>query len=424
MADKFDLKKHGFSPLRWLLNTSVLAAFAVALVSVGAYVVAVRIRPAGWTAGRIPVPVVVPPAPKPQMKEIVGRLKPNQTITAALAGEGLSAREVYELVESARDVYNLAKVKARQIYWLHLTPEGQFHDFRYKVDDEKTLSIRRDQDNRFVPVLEPIPYETRVESVSGVIRGSLFMSMVDAGEQDRLALDLADIFGSDIDFYTDIQNGDSYRLLVEKKYLNGEFQVYGAILAASIRNNNKELFGYRFQDENGKPAYYGPDGRALKRSFLKSPLKFARITSRFTKARMHPILRIVRPHLGVDYAAPTGTPVQAVGAGMVVAAGWNGQGGRMVKLRHTGSYETMYMHLSRIAVKVGARVAQGEVIGYVGASGLATGPHLDFRVWQHGRPVNPVKVIFPPAPPVPASALARFTALRDGLNGRLEHPTD
>ena len=179
------------------------------------------------------------------------------------------------------------------------------------------------------------------------------------------------------------------------------------------------LTGFRFEDENGKPAYYAPDGKALKRSFLKSPLRFARISSRFSPARLHPILRTVRPHLGVDYAAPIGTPVQAVGAGLVTSAGYSGNNGRMVRIRHTGGFETMYLHLSRIAVRSGARVSQGQVIGYVGSTGLSTGPHLDFRVLRHGKAINPLKVIFPPGAPVPQSEFENFAALRDKLNNEL-----
>ncbi len=395
-------------------------AFVAAAVLLAPHFLPRKTPPVQLAASTLPVPVVTSPLPASQLREIVDKFKPNQTITAALMGHGLSVEEVSELVDAAKEVYNLAKVRVQQPYWLYLTPEGQVHDFRYPVDEEKYLTVYRDQDNRLVPVMKAFPYETHVEAVSGVIEDSLFMSMLDAGEQERLALDLADIFGSDIDFYTDIQKGDSYRLLVEKKYLNGEFRLYGAILAAEITNQNKRFSGFRFMDENGKPAYYGRDGKALKKSFLKSPLKFARITSRFSRARMHPILKIVRPHLGVDYAAPTGTPVQAVGAGTVISAGYNGGGGKTVRLRHAGSYETLYMHLSRIAVRSGARVAQGDVIGYVGATGLATGPHLDFRIWLHGKPLNPTKVIFPPAAPVAPSAFAKFALLRDNLGNRLE----
>lgn len=358
--------------------------------------------------------------PLPEFRDVVGIFEPHQTITRALAKQGLSIAMVNQIIDSARQVYNLAKVKAGQQYWVCFNRNGDFRNFRYPVDEERYLTVYHDgAQDRLVAVMKNFSYETRVEPVSAVIEGSLFASILHIGEKDQLALDLADIFGSDIDFYTDIQNGDSFKVLVEKKYLNGQFAKYGAILAAAFTNKQKLLTGFRFEDENGKPAYYGPDGKSLKKSFLKSPLKFARITSRFSLARMHPILKVLRPHLGVDYAAQVGTPVQAVGSGVVTGAGYSGGNGNMVRIRHEGGFDTMYLHLSRIAVRSGARVSQGQVIGYVGSSGLSTGPHLDFRVLRHGKPVDPLKVIFPPGPPVPSNRFDDFAALREKLNGQL-----
>jgi murein DD-endopeptidase MepM/ murein hydrolase activator NlpD len=377
-------------------------------------------RPVNWVSEQIRKSVTPPTPPAPVFREIVGSFKPNQTVTQALLQQGLSSTLVFQIIECARPVYDLAKVKARKLYWLGFTPEGNFREFRYPVDDERYLTVYHDEaQDRIVPVVKNFQFETRVEPVSAVIESSLFSSVMDIGEKDQLALDLAEIFGSDIDFYTDIRKGDSFRVLMEKKYLNGQFSKYGAILAASFTNQQKMITGIRFEDENGKPAYYSPDGKALKKSFLKSPLKFGRITSKFSTARMHPILKILRPHLGVDYAAPTGTPVQAVGAGTVKSAGANGGSGRMIRLHHTGGYETLYLHLSRIAVRSGARVSQGDVIGYVGSSGLSTGPHLDFRVYKNGRAINPLKVIFPPGAPVSRAALDRFNAVRDSLISQL-----
>lgn len=312
LPDKLNLEASAaFSHHR--LFSILLLALVGTVLSFGVYLIVERARPLGLANSKPPVPVIPPPLPKPQLTEIVDTFKAKQTITDALVRHGVSSQEVFEMVGSARRVYNLSKIKTGDYYWLYLSPEGQFRYFNYLVDEEKYLTIYRDQENRFVPVMKPIRYDISVEPVSGVIEDSLFMSMLDAGEQEGLALELAGIFGCDIDFYTDIRKGDSYRLLVEKRYLNGEFKNYQAILAASITNQGKQFFGFRFEDVNGKPAYYGSDGKALKKSFLKSPLKFARITSRFSRARLHPILKIVRPHLGVDYAAPVGTPVQAVG---------------------------------------------------------------------------------------------------------------
>ncbi len=372
-----------------------------------------------------PVPVVIAAPSIPEFREIVGIFERHETVTKALAKQGLSSSLIGEIIDCARPVYNLAKVKAGEHYWLCFTSNGNFRNFRYPVDGERYLTVYHDvAQDRLVPVLKKFSYENRVEAVSATIDSSLFASIQSIGEQDQLALDLAEIFGSDIDFYTDIQKGDWFKVLVEKKYLNGQVAAYGTILAAAFNNKQKLFTGFRFEDEKGKPAYYAADGRSLRRSFLKSPLKFARISSRFSLARMHPILRVLRPHLGVDYAAHLGTPVQAVGDGVVTGAGYSGGNGKMVRIRHSGGYETMYLHLSRIAIKSGVRVNQGRVIGYVGSTGLSTGPHLDFRVLRNGRAVNPLKVISPPGNPVPRALFDKFAALRDKLNDELRMTKD
>jgi murein DD-endopeptidase MepM/ murein hydrolase activator NlpD len=233
---------------------------------------------------------------------------------------------------------------------------------------------------------------------------------------------LADVFGADIDFNSDLQAGDTFGVAFEKVYREGGFVAYGAVIAAEFRNEGRLLRAVRFTPPGGKPGYYDTDGRSLRRFFIKSPLKFApRISSGFSSGRFHPILRIVRPHLGVDYLAPMGAPVIAVAAGVVVSAGWNGEGGRLVHLRHVNGYETLYMHLSSIAVRAGQRVAQGDFIGRVGSTGMSTGPHLDYRVKRNGAYVNPVleHKRMPPGEPIPATLMARFTVERDRALARL-----
>ncbi len=371
-------------------------------------------------------PRVTPPADAPQQPElqpVSGSIQPNRTITEILTQHGLSREMAERIVDATRPVYDLGRIQAGRTYSICFAEGSRFRDLRYAMDDERYLTVYHDvARDRLVPVIKNFPFETRVESVSAAVESSLYESVLGIGEKDQLAILLADIFGSDIDFHTDVQKGDSFRVLVQKRYLDGRFAKYGDILAASFTNQRKEILGFRFEDENGRPAYYGPDGKALKKSFLKSPLKYAplRVTSRFSLARYHPILKIVRPHLGVDYAAPAGSPVQAVAAGVVRKAGREGASGNMVRIRHAGGYETMYLHLSRIRVKSGARVSQGDIIGYVGSSGLSTGPHLDFRVWRYGKPVNPAKIIFPPGRPVPPAVFSRFAAVRDSLMAQLK----
>lgn len=384
-------------------------------------------------AGRVSPPIVSPPSslvasttpstvPPAKDQEIVGTFLRNQTITAALMQHGLSHETTMDLVQAARPVYNLSKVKAGQEFRLVLGQDGQFRLFNYKVDDEQYLTVYC-KDDRFIPEMKKFRFETRVEPVAGVIDDSLFTAVTAAGEQETLASDLAALFECDIDFNTDIQKGDSFRMLVEKRYLNGQFYGYGAkpILAADLIAQKKVLGGFRFEDENRNPAYFDPDGNSLKKSFLKSPLPFIRIITRFTKSRFHPVLKIFRPHSGVDYAAAAGTPVRAVAAGTVEFAGWNTEGGNTVRLRHAGGYETSYMHLSKILVRSGARVSQGDLIGKVGATGLATGPHLDFRLILHGKYINPTtKVAVPPSPPVAQGSMKRFASVRNTLRSQLD----
>lgn len=401
-----------------------LAAIVAVPLACASYLILAKDR------SQVPVSTRMPSTPestaslKPALKEVAIEISKNQTITDVLARQGFSQQEIYQMVEATKPLYDLAKIKANQPCWIYYTPDGQFNDFRYVIDDERYLTVYRDLQNGFVPEVKDFPYDLRIEGVAGSIDGSLVSALLDSGEQEILALELANIFSSDIDFYTDLQKGDNFRVLVEKKYLDDQFKKYGSILAADMVNQNKKFTGVRFENEKGKPAYYAPDGKALERSFFKSPLKFAaRISSRYSLRRLHPILKIVRPHLGVDYVAPIGTPVQAVGAGVVIAAGVSGDSGKMVKLRHPGNYETMYLHLSRILVKVGARVDKGDLIGYVGATGLATGPHLDFRVSYRGKMVDPTKIVFPPAAPVGADSFARFSAQRDAVLEQLEQIT-
>jgi len=400
---------------RTLSRRRALSVAALALVlpfvGVAGYHALGRRQPAA------PPPMTEPASPAPAAPAFVefsDTFRKNETISAALSRHGLTNAQVLELEQAVRPVFELRKVIAGRDFAGNLRANGEFHEFRYRIDDEKYLTVYRDGD-RFVPLLKRFNYETRTEAFAGVIEDSLYLAVTDAGEQAVLAGELADIFTWDVDFYTDIQKGDSFRILLEKQYLNGKFARYGKILAADLSVQNKVFSAFRFQNE-----YYDDRGNALRKTFLKSPLKFARISSRFSFARFHPILKIVRPHLGVDYAAPTGTAVVAVAAGTVASAGVDGDLGKSVRLKHADGYESVYSHLSVIAVGSGSSVSQGEVIGQVGATGLATGPHLDFRLLRSGKYVNPAKVILPPAKPVPAALFVDFAALRDGLRGRLD----
>ena len=272
--------------------------------------------------------------------------------------------------------------------------------------------------------VEDIDYDTRLALIEGRIDDNLFQAVADLGESPQLALLLAKLFGWEINFIRDIQDGDSFSILVEKLYRDGVYKGYGRTLGASFTNKGKTYEAFLFPDARGSGRYYNAAGENLKKTLLQAPLSFTRVTSRFSHNRKHPILGVTRPHLGVDYGAPTGTPVKAVGDGVVTLRGWVGGYGNQVKLRHDAGLESMYSHLSGFArgLKVGTRVRQGQVIAFVGSTGRSTGPHLDFRLQQHGKFIDPTKAINPRSEPVRKAAMKAFrermALVRDYMQGR------
>ena len=341
------------------------------------------------------------------------------TISQCLERGGLNAKTAEVVIREARPLYNLAMIRAGHRVDVIRTGTGDLRAITYEVDRDRILWITRQAEGFHAQIL-PVPYEIVVTGVTGTVRASLWQAINDAGEGEWLTMEIADIFGWDVDFSTDPQPGDTFEVLVEKKILNGKRWGYGRVLAAQYQNAGELHQAILFRDPSGKAAYYGPSGKSLQKAFLRSPLKFgAPVTSGFSHARFHPILKRYRPHLGVDYGAPVGSAVQAVAEGRVVSAGWRGEGGRMVRLRHSMGYETYYLHLSSILVKPGAHVQQGQIIARTGQTGLATGPHLDFRVTRSGQFVNFLRLKLPPAEAVASKDRNDFVALRTQLLDRL-----
>jgi murein DD-endopeptidase MepM/ murein hydrolase activator NlpD len=344
-----------------------------------------------------------------------GTIGRNDTLGSALAGI-LPPSGVQRLVDAALPLHDLARLSVGRPFGVALGPDGLLRAFTYGIDELRTLRVvARGEELRADVVTRG--YETRPAVVAGTIASSLFAAVAAAGEPDQLALDLADVFAWDVDFNTEIQRGDSFRVAVEKLSLDGTFARNGRILAAELVRGDRVLRAFRHEGASG-PGYYDGEGRPLRKAFLRSPLRFTRISSRFSHSRLHPILRVRRAHLGVDYAAPRGTPVSAAADGVVTTAGWLGGYGRTVKIRHANGFETLYGHLSRIDVRRGQRVAQGDRIGTVGATGLATGPHLDYRMSRNGRFVDPLRLQSPPGEPVPPTerdAFARTLAHASAL---------
>ena len=348
-------------------------------------------------AKNVPATIALPPEPE----IIEGYVTKNMTLGDMLTTNGFTHETVHQLVSACKPVYNLAKLRIGNRFEMERLSDGTLSSFRYDVDLEKYLKVVRTADG-FQAQLHPFEYENRVLPVVGTIESSLFRTISDLQESDQLALDMAEIFAWDIDFNTEIQRGDHFSLMVEKLYLEDRFIKYGNILAVEFHNAGHLFTGYRFEDPEGEVGYFDNAGRSLKRDFLKSPVKFSRISSRFSYRRLHPILAIRRPHLGVDYAAPRGTPVVAAGNGRIRFRGWKGGFGNYVQIRHTNGFMTSYGHLSRFAkgIRRGTKVTQGQVIGYVGSTGLSTGPHLDYRVKKNGAFVNPLTLKMKPSKPL------------------------
>lgn len=361
---------------------------------------------------------------------IAAVVPPNATFDSLLRGQNLDDRTTQAVVATLRSVFNPRSLRADQPYWLIRTLDGAFSEFRYEIDPTKFLRVVRTgsaSDTPFdVKVIE-YPREVEVSATSAEItaeNNSLSAALDAEGENIQLALLLSNVFGGIVDFNSDLQRGDRFDVLFERVLRDGEFNGYGDVSAAQLHHGGKTYTAIRAQGPDGKFAWYDENGRSMKRQFLASPLLFnPRITSSFSLSRKHPIFGFSRAHLGVDYGAPYGSTVVAVADGTVVSAGWAGQGGNEIRIRHAAGYETYYLHLSAFAdgIRAGAHVDQGQTIGRVGATGAATGPHLDFRIRRSGTFVNPVleRQRMPPGEPIPASLLGAFTAARDRLLGDL-----
>ncbi|MDX9741210.1 MAG: peptidoglycan DD-metalloendopeptidase family protein [Gammaproteobacteria bacterium] len=296
-------------------------------------------------------------------------------------------------------------------------PDGELLSLAFPLNgnNESALNVTR-TGSGFVTRIDPLPLDARIVAQSATIHYSLFGAADEAGIPDDVAIGLADIFGGEIDFHRDLRKGDNFTVIYEQDELSGKSIRTKRILAAEFINDGKTHQAFWYQHDDGKGGYYTADGSSLRKAFLRSPLEFSRITSGFSKARYHPVLREVRAHRGIDYAAPTGTRVRATGDGIISFAGTQGGYGKVIAVRHKGNKVTVYGHLSGFAsgIKTGKRVSQGETIGYVGATGLATGPHLHYEFRVDGVHRNPLTVAIPPATPLPTTVLSKFRSVANG----------
>ncbi len=325
----------------------------------------------------------------------------NRPLWDLLVGSGLDRPHARKIISTLEGHVNFRHLTPGDSVYIEVKPES-LYIFRLKKGYRIYEVILQDTLLRGFDIKEKF-LSRRLELVEGVVKDNLYWSMTSIGEGPELVVRFADIFGWDIDFSVETENGDTFRLLVEKLYRGDRFAGYGRIYYAEYSGRRT---GHRYA-VYWKGAYYDLEGNSLQKMFLRSPLKVYRITSRFGR-RFHPILRKWRMHHGVDYAAPIGTPVFSVGEGVVKFAGWRGGYGKLIIIRHPKGFETRYGHLSSIAVKPGQHVNQGQFIGRVGSTGLSTGPHLHFEVRQHGRLLNPLTLKLQPKEPIPREEMARF----------------
>ena len=343
---------------------------------------------------------------------ITGHIKRNGFLSEILLKHGVSMQEIDQVLKNSKSVFDVRKIRSGNNYILFCDRDSlaKAKYFVYEHDPTTCFVFSFNDSLNITPFRKEIKSEIKYSS--GTIETSLWDAMVNGGLNKSLVSDLSNIFAWTVDFFG-LQKGDNFKVIYEEFFIEGKSLGTGKIYGAQFNRTGSTITAIPFV-QDGKESFFDFDGNSLRKAFLKAPLEFARITSHFSSARMHPILRIVRPHYGVDYAAPIGTPVKAIGDGRVTACTNEGGSGRMVRIQHNSVYATGYMHLSRFGegIAPGKLVKQGDIIGYVGSSGLSTGPHLDFRFYMNGSPVDPLKVDAPPVEPVSEENKGRFEKIK------------
>jgi murein DD-endopeptidase MepM/ murein hydrolase activator NlpD len=337
-----------------------------------------------------------------------GRVKYSETLAKLLYNTGISSDKVNQLIQQSEKVFDSRKIKFGNAYSCYLSGEENKlpQYFIYEIDKREYLRFSL-HDSMYVERVQKDADTLRQLSAFSIDQ-SLWMSMKDQGLDPMLAIELSEIYAWTIDFFG-LQRGDSIRVVYDEVYIDGERAGISTIHAAYFKHQGQDMYAIRYE-QDGEYSYFDLEGNSLRKAFLKAPLRFSRISSKFSNSRLHPILKIRRPHHGVDYAAPIGTPVQAIGDGTVTSVTYTKGAGRMVKINHNSVYRSAYLHLHSYGkgIKPGVRVTQGQIIGYVGSSGLSTGPHLDFRMYKNNHPVDPLKIESPPVEPVASESMPLY----------------
>ncbi|CAM5462122.1 Peptidase M23 OS=Stutzerimonas stutzeri OX=316 GN=CXK95_13495 PE=4 SV=1 [Stutzerimonas stutzeri] len=360
-----------------------------------------------------------PPQEDPRSKKLVATN--GDTLSTLFAKAGLPSNTVHSVLASSKDAKQLSRLKVGQVFEFQLTEQGELASLQSRISALETLHLER-TDSGYTFKKEEIKPELKAVYAHGEINSSLFVAARQAGLSHNLTMDLANVFGYDIDFALDIHKGDSFELIYEEKIIDGKRVGTGNILAARFINRGKTYTAVRYTSKSGTTSYYNADGNSMRKAFIRTPVDFARISSRFSNGRKHPILNKIRAHKGVDYAAPHGTPIKSAGDGKVLLAGRKGGYGNTVIIQHGQRYRTLYAHMQGFAkgVKNGSTVKQGQIIGYIGTTGLSTGPHLHYEFQVDGAHVDPLGLKLPMADPIAKNEKQRFMALSQPLMARMD----
>ena len=349
---------------------------------------------------------------------VEGKVKDGQFFSTLMMKLGMSAQQAYDLTLACKDIFDVKGLRV-----------GNGYKAYYSDSVLEYVLYERNRTSNVVFTCQP-PYEVKViekpitthkRYADVTINTSLWIDMREAGVSPELIISLSDIYAWTVDFFG-LQKGDRFRVLYDERLCDGEVVAVDTVRYAIFTHNKQDLPSIMFNQGDGGNIYWNEKGESMRKAFLKAPLKFSRISSGFSYARRHPVTRKVQPHTGVDYAAPKGTPVMTIGDGTITSMKYEGAGGNTIRIRHNSVYSTAYLHLSGYAkgLKVGQRVRQGQVIGYVGSTGRSTGPHLDFRVWKNGSAINPLKMQSPPAEPIKKQHMEAFTAVYDKYRSQID----
>lgn len=394
-------------PVHWMTASAVATALLLLLFATGGTGTALSLNQR-LAAGALSIPLPLPnsataapePPPVPQPVDTV-TVKPGDTLAGIFAREGFAAGDLAGIMALGEATDALRRIYPGDRLHFTRTADGTFANLSMVLPDNTLLSVSRDGDG-YHAASTTLPVLTRVTWAHGIIESSLFMAATQAGLSDNMTMQLIHLFAWDIDFLHDIRPGDSFTVFYQNTYSARDGSGDGAIIAAEFHANDRVYTAIRYTDADGHTGYYTADGHNVRKAFLRSPVKYTRVSSRFSMHRMNPVLHYVRPHEGVDLAAPEGTPIHVTGDGRIIFRGRKGGYGNAVVVKHAGRYSTLYGHMSRFArgEHVGSHVHQGQVIGYVGHTGVATGPHVHYEFRINGRHVAPLKVKLPPAEPI------------------------